>query len=142
MSTSIHSILPALCLAAGLCGCQTSSSVNTVSSEPSATRQMVPDKRIITDKNLESKIHVVGINEAPAAGGLRRIQVEVLNRTHEPQRINYAFEWFDTDGMLVSPTSTALIQCVIEGGETRMLSSLAPTPACKDFRIKFIAGTP
>jgi hypothetical protein len=40
--------------------------------------------------------------------------------------------------MQVNPTSTAMLHCTLEGGETRLLSSVAPTPLCKDFRVKFI----
>jgi len=117
-------------------GCQTS--VNTVSREPPAQRQMVTDKRVITDANLGRKVYVIGVAEAPTAGGVLQIQVEVWNRTGSAQRFNYWFEWFDSNGMQVNPTSTAKIPCLLEGGETRLLSSVAPTPLCKDFRVKFM----
>jgi uncharacterized protein YcfL len=117
-------------------GCQTS--VNTVSREPPAQRQMVTDKRVITDSNLGRKVYVIGVAEAPTPGGVLQIQVEVWNRTGSAQRFNYWFEWFDSNGMQVNPTSTAKIPCLLEGGETRLLSSVAPTPLCKDFRVKFM----
>jgi uncharacterized protein YcfL len=117
-------------------GCQTS--VNTVSREPPAQRQMVTDKRVITDANLGRKVYVIGVAEAPTPGGVLQIQVEVWNRTGSAQRFNYWFEWFDSNGMQVNPTSTAKIPCLLEGGETRLLSSVAPTPLCKDFRVKFM----
>src|SRR5882672_25177 len=126
--------LLATCLA--FTGCQTS--VNTVSREPPAQRQMVTDKRVITDANLGRKVYVIGVAEAPTPGGVLQIQVEVWNRTGSAQRFNYWFEWFDSNGMQVNPTSTAKIPCLLEGGETRLLSSVAPTPLCKDFRVKFI----
>jgi uncharacterized protein YcfL len=117
-------------------GCQTS--VNTVSREPPAQRQMVTDKRVITDAGLGRKVYVIGVAEAPTPGGMLQIQVEVWNRTGSAQRFNYWFEWFDSNGMQVNPTSTAKIPCLLEGGETRLLSSVAPTPLCKDFRVKFM----
>jgi len=117
-------------------GCQTS--VNTVSREPPAQRQMVTDKRVITDANLGRKVYVIGVAEAPTPGGMLQIQVEVWNRTGSAQRFNYWFEWFDSNGMQVNPTSTAKIPCLLEGGETRLLSSVAPTPLCRDFRVKFM----
>jgi len=117
-------------------GCQTS--VNTVSREPPAQRQMVTDKRVITYANLGRRVYVIGVAEAPTPGGVLQIQVEVWNRTGSAQRFNYWFEWFDSNGMQVNPTSTAKIPCLLEGGETRLLSSVAPNPLCKDFRVKFM----
>jgi len=99
---------------------------------------MVTDKRVITDSNLSRKVYVIGVAEAPTPGGVLQIQVEVWNRTGSAQRFNYWFEWFDSNGMQVNPTSTARIPCLLEGGETRLLSSVAPTPLCKDFRVKFM----
>jgi uncharacterized protein YcfL len=122
--------------ALGLVGCQTS--VNTVSREPPAQRQMVTDKRVLTDASLARKVYVIGVAEAPTPGGLLQIQVEVANRTRSAHRFNYWFEWFDSDGMQVNPTATAMIPCTLQAGETRLLSSVAPTPLCKDFRVKFI----
>jgi len=139
MNASPLHILTGACLLATcfvFTGCQTS--VNTVSREPPAQRQMVTDKRVITDANLGRKVYVIGVAEAPTPGGVLQIQVEVWNRTGSAQRFNYWFEWFDSNGMQVNPTSTAKIPCLLEGGETRLLSSVAPTPLCKDFRIKFM----
>ena len=139
MNASPVNILFGACLLGGtlvFTGCQTT--VNTVSREPPAQRQMVTDKRVLTDASLAKKVYIVGVAEAPTPGGVLQIQVEVWNRTRSAQRFNYWFEWFDSNGMQVNPTSTAKIPCLIEGGETRLLSSVAPTPLCKDFRVKFI----
>ena len=139
MNASAVNILFGACLLGGslvFTGCQTT--VNTVSREPPAQRQMVTDKRVLTDASLSRKVYVIGVAEAPTPGGVLQIQVEVWNKTRSAQRFNYWFEWFDSNGMQVNPTSTAMMPCTLEGGETRLLSSVAPTPLCKDFRIKFI----
>ncbi len=139
MNTSPPNMLLGACLLAGslaFSGCQTT--VNTVSREPGVQRQMVTDKRVRTDASLAKKVYIVGVAEAPTPGGVLQIQVEVWNRTRSDQRFNYWFEWFDSNGMQVNPTSTAMIPCTLQGGETRLLQSVAPTPLCKDFRIKFI----
>ena len=139
MNPSSANILSLLCLLAGslaITGCQTT--VNTVSREPPAQRQMVTDKRVLTDANLSRKVYVIGVAEAPTPGGVLQIQVEVWNKTRSEQRFNYWFEWFDSNGMQVNPTSTAMNHCTLLGGETRLLTSVAPTPLCKDFRVKFI----
>jgi uncharacterized protein YcfL len=139
MNPSLAKFLAVALLFAGslaLTGCQTT--VNTVSREPPAQRQMVTDKRVLTDANLSRKVYVIGVAEAPTPGGVLQIQVEVWNKTRSEQRFNYWFEWFDSNGMQVNPTSTAMIPCTLLGGETRLLQSVAPTPLCKDFRVKFI----
>ena len=41
---------------------------------------------------------------------------------------------------MIKPSSviSALIPDQIEGKESKMISSIAPNPSCKDFRVKFI----
>ncbi len=120
-----------------LVGCK-STTVNTIQRDPSAQRQLVTDKRIITDSGLAKRVAVVEISEAPTPGGHLQVQIEVVNRTRSMQHFSYQFQWFDFNGMQVSPTTAALLSATIEGGESIFLSSVAPTPLCKDFRIKFI----
>jgi len=128
-----------VCFAAGLVcltGCTT---VNTVErAQPIAERMMVSDKRVSTDGSLGRKVSIVGVNEGMTPGGLIKAQVEVFNRTRSLQRFNYRFEWFDANGMQVSTVASALIPCQIEGKESKMISSVAPSPFCEDFRVKFI----
>lgn len=141
MKTRILEAISSIGLLAGalaLVGCQSSPTVNTLQRDPGAQRQMVNDKRIVTDSGLAKRVSVVGVSEAPTPGGHLQVQVEVMNRTSSMQRFSYEFQWFDFNGMQVKPTSVALIPATIEGGETLHLSSVAPTPLCKDFRVKFI----
>jgi uncharacterized protein YcfL len=121
-------------------GCTTT--VNTVErAEPTGRKQMVKDKRVITDPSLERKVSVIGINEDMTPGGMLQVQVEVWNQTNSKQSFDYSFQWFDAAGMQVQPTSVALLPCTIEGQETRFLSSVAPTSRCRDFRVKFIESS-
>ena len=105
--------------------------------DPVGQKQMVNDKRVLTDASLGRKVYVVGVNEEITAGGVLRVQVGLYNRTRSNQRFNYRFEWFDQSGMEVG-ASSALRTEYIAGGENKNLSSVAPTPACKDFRLKLI----
>ena len=121
-------------------GCKTT--VNTVeSAQPTAKKEMVADKRVITDSSLSSKVYVVGVNEAKTPGGLIQIQLEVVNQTSSRQRFTYHVQWFDAAGMQLSSTTAAILPCVIEGRETRYLSAVAPHPACKDFRVQFLESS-
>lgn len=115
-----------------------STTVNMVEpAQPVGQKQMVNDRRLITDASLARKVYVVGVNQAMTPGNLLRVQVEVYNRTRSPQNFYYGFEWFDADGMQVASTGQ-MIPCRIAGGERKMISSVAPRPGCADFRLKLI----
>ena len=121
----------------GLCGCRTS--MNTVeNAQKEGQRQMISDSRVITDASLARKVSFVGVNQSMTPGGLLKVQVELLNRKGSLQRFSYHFEWFDANGMQVANVASPTIPDQIEGGESKFISSLAPTPTCKDFRVKFI----
>lgn len=121
-----------------LTGC--ASTVNTVErGVPGGQRQIVSDKRIITDAGLNRGASIVGVNEVP--GEFLKVQVELLNTTSSLKSFNYRFEWFDANGVQVNtPTSTYLPR-QIEGKESIFISALAPTPSAKDFRLKLIDST-
>ena len=130
-----------LCLAAGLwitAGCST---VNTVeNAQKEGTRNMVSDQRVITDSSLNRHVSIVGVNTAMTPGGLLKVQVELQNRTHSQHRYLYKFEWFDAAGMQVENALSATIPDQVEGMESKFVSSVAPTPACKDFRLKLLSA--
>ena len=123
----------------GISGCS-KTTVNTVErAEPAGQRQMVSDKRILTDAGLNRRARILSVNDGITPGGLLKVQVEIQNMTRSLQRINYRFEWFDQNGMQVNtPATAALLQIQIEGKESTFISSLAPTLACRDFRLKLI----
>lgn len=120
-----------------LTGCRTS--VNTIeNAQKEGQRQMISDSRVITDGSLANKVSFVGVNQAMTPGGLLKIQIELLNRKNSLQRFSYQFEWFDANGMLINNVATPTVPDQIEGGESKFITSLAPNPACKDFRVKFL----
>jgi uncharacterized protein YcfL len=118
-------------------GCKTS--VNSVeNAQKTGQRQMISDQRVVTDTDLGKKVSIVGVNSAMTPGGFLKVQIELLNTTGSFQRFSYHFEWFDANGMQLSTLTAAEIPNEIQGGEDKFISSVAPTPACKDFRVKFI----
>jgi uncharacterized protein YcfL len=120
-----------------LCGCRTS--VNSIeNTQKEGQRQMISDSRVITDGSLAHKVSFVGVNQTLTPGGLLKIQIELLNRKRSLQRFSYQFEWFDASGMQVNNVVSPTVPDQIEGGESKFISSVAPTAACKDFRVKFI----
>ena len=121
-----------------LTGC--ASTVNTVErAAPIGQRQMVNDKRIITDAGLNRGVRIVGVNEAP--GEFLKVQVELLNTTGSLKSFNYRFEWFDANGVQVNTPTSTYIPRHIEGKESIFISALAPTPSAKDFRLKLIESS-
>ncbi len=118
-------------------GCKTT--VNSVeNAQKEGQRQMISDSRVITDGSLNKRVSVVGVNQSMTPGGVLRVQVELLNKTRSYQAFNYRFEWFDANGMQLDNVASALIRSTIEGKESKFISAVAPTSACKDFRLKLI----
>ena len=129
-------VAPAILLSAG---CTT---VNTVeSAQPTAQRQMLPDKRVITDATLNRHVNILGVNAATGAGGFLKIQVDIQNRTSSLQSFTYRVEWFDENGMIINLPTASAIPRSIEGKETMSITATAPTERAKDFRIKFLEPT-
>lgn len=119
-----------------LTGCST---VNTVeNANKVGMRQMVADKRITTDPELSRAARVVGVNITN--GEFLKVQVEVVNLTMSVQRFNYQFEWFDLNGMQVTSPGAGYVTRQIEGQETLYLTGVAPTAACRDFRLKLLGN--
>jgi uncharacterized protein YcfL len=136
MKTRIFLPIAGMALLA-LCGCRTS--VNTIeNAQKEGQRQMISDSRVITDGSLAKKVSFVGISQTMTPGGLLKIQIELLNRKRSLQRFSYQFEWFDANGMLINNVASPTVPDQIEGGESKFISSVAPTPACRDFRVKFL----
>ncbi len=139
MKNSTFTTTLSLSLLAGsviLPGCTT---VNTVErAQPVAQREMVADKRILTDASLNRRVRIMGINQSVGAGGLLKVQVEVLNTTHSLQSFNYRWEWFDETGTIIdTPTSTSVSR-QIEGKESLFITGVGPKETAKDFRLKLI----
>jgi len=128
--------LSSLCFVVCLSGCTTVNSVENANKE--GQRNMVTDQRAVTDASLNRKVSIVGVNTALTPGGLLRVQVELQNRTRSLQRFMYRFEWFDANGMQVNNVISAQLPDQIEGKENKIISSIAPNPNCRDFRVKFI----
>jgi uncharacterized protein YcfL len=118
-------------------GCH--STVNSVeNAQKTGQPNMIPDQRVVTDMSLNRKVSVFGVNTAMTPGGVLRVQAQVVNRTKSLQRFTYRFDWFDANGMQINNVSSATIADQIDGGETKFISGVAPTPACKDFKLQMI----
>jgi uncharacterized protein YcfL len=136
MKTKIATLLLA---AIAFAGCESSPSVNTVENAPKIGQpNFIQDRRIITDRPLSRSVSVTALNTIMAPGDLLTVQVELLNRTGSIQRFSYSFEWFDVNGMQVNGSLTAVNPDQINPGESKFITATAPSPACRDFRLKLL----
>ena len=120
-------------------GCSTPKTVNTVErAVPLAQRATVADKRIITDSSLNQKVRIIGLNQSTGAGGLLKVQVEVLNTTSSVQSFSYRWEWFDETGTIIETSMTTAVTRQIEGKESLFITGIAPKSTAKDFHLKLI----
>ncbi len=117
-------------------GCRTA---NTYSREETRTqRNVIDDKRIVSDPLLNLRAQVVEITETVTPSGFSKVQVEVLNKLIWRKKFEYKFEWFDGDGNLIDSTSDAYQVKEILGREKVYLTATAPTRDAKDFQLKLI----
>ena len=139
MKMITQAIVPACLLASTLFVFTSCTTVNTVErATPIGTKQVIADKRVITDLTLNKKVSIVGMNEGITPGGFLQVQIEVLNQKNSMQSFSYRFEWFDMNGMLVDTPTSVWIPRQIEGQETLTITAVAPTTTAKDFRVKFM----
>jgi uncharacterized protein YcfL len=111
--------------------------INTVErQDPVGHANIVPDRRVITNPELEGVARVLAVRESTVSGDMLKIQVDLANWHSHTRRIVYKFEWFDPQGMLVSTPLSTWQPCTLQGKETVTVTGVAPTPAAKDFRLK------
>lgn len=129
--------LVAITVELSLCGCTT---VNTVEpAQSAAQREVLVDKRIVTDGRLYGRVRPVGVNTATVSGDFLKVQIEVQNLSSRLQPFAYRIEWFDSNGLVVNTPTSVWIDRQIQPGETLALTGIAPVEGAKDFRIKFIS---
>ena len=137
MSTSLPFSLALGAAAILVVGCQ--STINTTEhAEPAGQRDLVAEKRLITDASLSRKVNIRAVNKSVGSGGFVTYQVELVNTTSSLQHFSYKFEWFDDQGMLVSGPATVFVPKQIEGKESIFISGTGPNDRARDFRLKLI----
>ena len=137
MSTRLPILLTLGAAAILVTGCQTT--LNTTEhAEPAGQRNLVAEKRVITDSSLSRKVNIWGVNEQVGAGGLLTVQVELVNTTRSVQSFGYKFEWFDLQGMELAGPASVFVTRQIEGKERIFIRATAPDERAKDFRLKLI----
>ena len=130
----VRALATATCMVLLGAGCQTVNTTETA--QPAFQRNMVAEKRVITDGSLARKVQVQGVNVSDGPGGFLKVQAEVLNTTRSYQRFAYKWEWFDKDGNVVEGPSSVAVTRQVEGKESLFIQGVAPNPTVRDFRLK------
>ena len=120
----------------GLAGTGCSTVNTTETAQPTYQRNMVAEKRVITDSSLARKVQILGVNATEGPGGFLKVQAELQNTTRSLQRFSYKWEWFDQSGNLVEGPVTVAVTRQIEGKESMFINGVAPRTTVKDFRLK------
>ncbi len=132
MKIALFALLAALFLTSAC------STVNTVErANPQSSPTLVNDKRVITDSTLNDYAYVASVNETKR-GNLLMIQARIVNSTSALRSINYKFTWIDKNGMEVPSATAAWRTLVLEGGESGMVSAVAPNANACDFTLKLL----
>lgn len=125
----------ALLLAAfGFAAC--AASVNTIeNADAGAGRQLLNDRRIVTDSGTTDMATPIEIRTGTTPDGtIMRIQLELMNRTRDVGRVFYLVEWFDGQGMKIE-VPAVWKQLNIQPAKIESVTAVAPNAAAKDFRI-------
>lgn len=123
-------------------GCNTTQNqVNTVEpANPAYVQRTIEDRRVIRDRDTARAVSVVKVVDGTTEG-MMRVGVEVQNRRMSTFRFNYRFDWFDAQGLPVTTPASTMVSQQIEGGQAMTLTSVAPHPGAKDFRLSIQAST-
>ena len=120
---------------AALAGCST---VNTYErADSDFEKNVVKDRRVITDLSLARIAHVAEIIES-REGGLLKIQAKIVNRSASNVAVNYKFAWFEKNGMVLPSQSSYNGTLVLEGREAGFVSAIAPSPNVSDFTLRLL----
>ena len=127
--------------------------INSVNTTENADKNMTPthiaDARFVTDGFLRDRLALRNVRFSPAPGGHQQVQVEATSlrvgfwdQTFGPDKyhIRYKFTWFDANGMAVDTVLSDWQDKWIRPGETVQFQSVAPSLACKDFRLNLMEG--
>lgn len=121
-------------------GCRTG--VNVIEpARPTASADVILDKRVILDRALARNLEVEYLNQA-FIGDLRTVQATVRNTSGRSIQFQYRWEWHDVDGMHISSPASTWVVRTLKPGESTSLTSVAPTPRAADFRFQISSHQP
>ncbi len=119
-------------LLGGGCGANTYST-----REPSSNVRL--DSRVVRDAGLSASV-VIESARVDQRGGVKFAQVTISNVGQTPRTIQYRIDWFDADGVNVTPLGSGFRSLELGSGETQDIQASAESRA-SDFRITIRSGS-
>jgi uncharacterized protein YcfL len=130
MRRSGRGVLVIVCLVgfAAICGCSTTGEVagKSASSSPYL---------IVEDYVLASQVSVTGVSHQ-LLGDLMQAHVTLKSNRERSLRILYRFQWYDATGIEIAPGAKPYNELILEGLESKGVTSIAPSPSAVAFKVK------
>ena len=132
-------VLTALLLAAsllGAAGCSTTAGIEATGKndwDQDGARILVKNV-VINNSGLAGDIQVLDLKSA-MAGDMMKAQVTLRSKDRDTINIQYAFNWFDAQGMAVGSGTTVWKPFIIYGRESKVIQGVAPDPRARQFKI-------
>ena len=118
-----------------LTGCHNSIN-STVRATGKAQPSYVQHKNIQTDSSLSKKVHILNVAEDLVSGNILRVQATVQNSRKKSITLNYIFEWYDANGIIIPSAIKQWKSIHLRGAESRPVVGIAPSPNAVDFVLK------
>lgn len=118
-----------------LTGCQ--NSVNSTVRANGTTRpSYIHHKNIQTDSSLSKKIEILHVAEDLVSGNILRVQATIQNSRKKSITLNYIFEWYDANGIIIPSNIKQWKSIHLRGAESLPIVGIAPSPSAVDFILK------
>jgi uncharacterized protein YcfL len=129
-------ILGALLACTTLSGCATTAGIEA-SGKKSFNQEgerTLAKNVVFNNSAMAGDIEIVDLKSS-RAGDLMKAQVTLRSTNRDTMNIQYAFQWFDAQGMELGGT-TVWKPFMVYGKETRTVQGVAPDPRGSEFKLK------
>jgi uncharacterized protein YcfL len=127
-----------MALAAGImAGCSTTAGIEGVGKtdwDQEGARTLTKNV-IINNSSLAGDIEILDMKSF-MAGDMMKAQVALRSKDRDTLNIQYAFEWYDLNGMVVGGSTTVWKPLLVLGREVRSIQGVAPDPRGREFKLK------
>lgn len=90
---------------------------------------------IVDDSSLANQIGIEKVAH-DMVGDIMRASVTLKSNRSRSLQIQYRFSWYDANGMEIDGNSKPYRDLVIEGKDSKNVTSMAPSPAAQEFKIR------
>ncbi|MBI3782880.1 MAG: YcfL family protein [Deltaproteobacteria bacterium] len=122
-------------VAGSLVGCGAASNTLEGRTEPPRPSQPTASERVVIGSPGLARDLKFGDVVTREEGLLLHVQVSLENDTKSAVNFEYRWEWTDADGFQLGDTLSAWQPGFVNGGERKLLGSVGPGPAARNFRL-------